>query len=81
MMMVSLLLRPWILIMESLHTELRTLADDLLVTAAGPDHLAKIVAATDATHEFLTDMGAQVATNDSLLFLLQQAHANKAQGS
>ena len=47
MMLVALLLRPWILLMESIGTDPRTLADDLLVTASGPNHLQLITQATN----------------------------------
>ena len=67
MMLVALMLRPWMSIMESLNTVPRTLADDLLVTAVGPNHLKDIITATDATHNFLNSMGARVATQKSIL--------------
>ena len=54
--------------MESIGTEPRTLADDLLVTTAGHDYVNKITDATNATHDFLEAMGAKVATRTSLLF-------------
>ena len=62
MMLVALMLRPWGSLMESIGTTPRTLADDLLVMADGPDHLDKIVDAANKTHHYLTNMGARVAT-------------------
>ena len=46
----------------------RTLADDLLILAAGDKHVDDIINANNVTHEFLEDMGAAIATNKSVLF-------------
>ena len=46
----------------------RTLADDLLITAPGKQHVDDLVKANSAAHSFLEDMGAKVATHKSVLF-------------
>ena len=54
--------------MESNNTVPRTLADDLLVVSHGNNHHNDIIHATNLTHEYLTTMGARVATSKSILF-------------
>ena len=55
-------------LMESMHVDPRTLADDLLAIVAAENHTAETSAATYATHTYLTFMGAAVATRKSILF-------------
>ena len=68
MMLIALMMRPWMCLMHSMHVVPRTLADDLLIIAAGPQHLEHIIEATAATHTFLEKMGARVATHKSIVF-------------
>ena len=39
----------------------RILADDMMIMAEGPGHLARLVKAVDKTHDMLHDMGAATA--------------------
>ena len=50
------------------EAEVITLADDLLVTVAGHNHVTRLIRVTEATHEYLVDIGARVATLKSVLF-------------
>ena len=68
MMLIALLTRPWHLLMQQHNVIPRTLADDLLITASGKEHVDDLVKANNATHRFLEDMGAKVATHKSVLF-------------
>ena len=68
MLFVALLLRPWMAYMHTLNVKPRTLADDLLLFAAGHDHIGRIIHATECTHTYLSTMGAKVATSKSILF-------------
>ena len=68
MLLVALLLRPWMSHMTSMGSTPRTLADDLLTTAAGPDHANLTISAVNATHTYLQNMGSRVATTKSVLF-------------
>ena len=54
--------------MEQHNVEPRTLADDLLLIAVGPNCQNLLVDATCATHHYLHTIGARVATSKSLLF-------------
>ena len=68
MMFIALMMRPWLIIMQSQNIKPRTLADDLLILAYGPNHRADLINATQATRDYLADMGAKVATSKSILF-------------
>ena len=46
----------------------RTLADDLLILAAGRYHYERIVEATIKSYEYLKRKGAKAATSKSILF-------------
>ena len=72
MMLIALLTRSWMALMEKHNVTPRTLADDLMMTAQGPNHLQGIIAATEATHRFLELLGAKVATNKSVWFDSQE---------
>ena len=64
--------------MESIGTDPRTLADDLLVTAAGSRHLELITQATNHTHKFLDAMGAKVATHKAFCLPTGSTHGQYA---
>ena len=68
MMFVALILRPWMKHMDAHQVDPRTLADDLLITAAGRDCKQRTINATLATHAYLQAMGSKVATTKSILF-------------
>ena len=44
----------------------RILADDLQITAAGDEHLERLVEANDVTHRHLQDMGANISPTKCL---------------
>ena len=67
MMVLSLLLRPWIMKCRELHVQPRTLADDILIIVGGHDHLRRTIQATEFT-QFLSDLGAKGAPNKSFSF-------------
>ena len=68
MMLIALITRPWMQMVEEHNVTPRGLADDLLVIAAGVDHVANLIEATEKTHEFPDLIGAKVATKKSILF-------------
>ena len=68
MMFTALLLRPWVGLMKTCNAIPRVLADDLLILNIGRGHLEAFTKALNATHEFLYDMGARVASNKSYNF-------------
>ena len=83
MMVVALLSRAWIMQMRDYDVTPRVLADDLLILAtdteqagghlagnaeAAQGHLAKAVAAFDATHGHLQDLGAKIAPKKCYAF-------------
>ena len=72
MMMVAIMLRPWMLLMETLNATPRTLANDMLITTQGPHCINQVIATTTATHAYLDTMGAKVATSKSILFSSSQ---------
>ena len=68
MMFLALLRRPWMSYMTALGAKPRKLADDLLITTAGPDHVNKFTKCTEEMHRFLKLPGAKVAADKSILF-------------
>ena len=52
MMFIALMMRPWLVLMQSQNIKPRTLADDLLILAYGPNHRADLIHATQATHDY-----------------------------
>ena len=66
MMYTALLMRPWIMLMRELEVTPRVLADDLSVTAFGQEHLTRFVKGIDATHNYIDDMGGQLAPEKSM---------------
>ena len=69
MMFAALIMRPWMRLMTACSVTPRTLADDLLIFAAGYMHVEKIIDATKKTHDYLQIMGARAATSKSMLFV------------
>ena len=68
MMVLSLLLRPWILKCRELNVQPRTLADDILIIAGGHDHLNRAINAIEFTFVYLDDIGAKGAPKKSFSF-------------
>ena len=68
MTMIALIMLPWIKLMRSLDVEARVLADDLMFTAVGKGHRARIVQAMHASRQFFSDIGAQVANKKCVTF-------------
>ena len=69
MMFLSLILRPWLLQQRQFGLHPRILADDMLITAEGDNHLATFVHGFDATFVYLSDIGAKAAPSKSYTFL------------
>ena len=59
MMFTALLLRPWMVMVKDMGACPRTLADNLLATTSGKEHLDKLIAVTEATQQFLQDFGGE----------------------
>ena len=76
MMVVSLLLRPWILQMRMCAVYPRVLADDLQLISTGNKHLEHFEFAFNKTHEHLFDMGARLAPNKSVIFSIEKSASN-----
>ena len=68
MCFIALLLRPWILQMESIGAMARTLADDILLLTKGGRALNLFHEAFNLTMVHLHDLGGKVAPAKSLLF-------------
>ena len=69
MLMVALIMRPWIVMMRTIHgVSCYILADDVLLLAEGASMVGKLAEALNATHEYLNDMGAKVAPAKSYNF-------------
>ena len=68
MLFVSLLLRPWLLLVTHLQVQPRALADDLLLVAVGPDSLVRFSVAFQASIHHLLDLGGRVASMKSTIF-------------
>ena len=68
MMIIALMLRPWLKVVEQMGAEGRILADDIIVTATGKNHAKVFERAYDATHEYMHDIGAKIASKRSLTF-------------
>ena len=69
MVMAALIMRPWIIIMRTIHdVRCYILADDVLILAEGVTMVGKLAEALNATHEYLNDMGAKVAPAKSYNF-------------
>jgi hypothetical protein len=76
MVIVALILRPWMIEIMQLGMKPRTLADDILIIAQGPNHFNSLVKGVTATHRFLLDMGARIAPEKSTLFSTDAASRN-----
>ena len=61
MMFVALIMRPWVLMMQTFDVRPRVLVDDALIMAIGTDMLRRLAVALNATHVYLQDMGTRVA--------------------
>ena len=69
MMMVALIMKPWIILMRQVTGIMAfILADDVLVMVDGTDIVGNVAEAIDKTHEYLHDMGANVAPDKSYNF-------------
>jgi len=81
MAMVALIMRPWIMILRTLHG-IRTyiLADDVLSIATGEGMIGRIAEALNKTREYLHMMGAKVAPDKSYNFASTTAAKNMARG-
>ena len=66
MMLVALLMRPWMMQMDSVGMIPRILADDLFIFSSGEEHLERLEHAFDLTHEHMEDMGAKIAPSKSM---------------
>ena len=73
MSVIGLLFRPWIVRMQQIgrgheaQVQPRVLADDILITATGPEQVPAFCEAYDATIEYVSDMGGRMAPDKSLL--------------
>ena len=76
MMIIALMLRPWMLQMQSIFPEPlafpRPLADDMLLYAVGETHFNPFIKAVNLTNQYLREMGAAIATDKSKLFSTDQ---------
>ena len=61
MMLVAFILHPWVAMMKAMSVKPRTLADDLLILAAGPGHEKLFKEAYLATFEYMQLIGARMA--------------------
>lgn len=77
MTMVALIMLPWIKLMEELEVTPRVLADDLLFTASGPGHRAKVIRAMEMSRTYFQDIGAKVADNKCFTFATDSRTRNK----
>jgi len=68
MMFVALLLRPWIFLAKYFGAIPRILADDILIITTAKGHLQSFTATLNATHLYLHNIGARVASNKSYNF-------------
>ena len=68
MLMMAFMMRPWIIMVRTPTVHPRVLADDILVTADGPQHEQHFQQALDTTHCYLWDMGALAAPDKSANF-------------
>ena len=68
MLLVTLLLRAWLVQIIAAGAQPRALADDLLIMAHGPDALPLFAQAFQASLEHLIDMGGKIASAKSTLF-------------
>lgn len=69
MTMVALLMLPWInKLQDDVGVQPRVLADDLLFTSEGKQHLQKTVSAFEESFKFFRAAGARVATNKCFTF-------------
>ncbi len=68
MLYVAFLFRPWIIMMREFQANPRVLADDIMLFTRGAQHEQQFKAAFDATHEYIEDLGAQLAPEKSTTF-------------
>ena len=67
-MFLSLMLRPWLLQQRQMGLHPRILADDMLISAEGDNHLSVFVQGLDATFVFLSDIGAKASPSKPYTF-------------
>ena len=72
-MITTLLLRAWIMQMESLAAHAKVLGDDLQILCAGPNDLKIFEDTFTKTHKRLKDMGAKLAPSKSPTFSTDDA--------
>ena len=72
MMIVALLMRPWLVLIKSMHVEPKVLADDVCIIAKGRRIISKPAKALEATHEYCQDFGARIAPTKSYSFATTQ---------
>ena len=76
MAIVAFIMRRWIMMIRQKNVIPRVLADDILLMSTGGWPTGKFIEAFDATHMYLQDMGASLATEKSLTFFpLVNTHA------
>ena len=68
MMIISLILRTWVVQMEMSAVTPRILADDLQLLCTGNRHLVDFEYVCNETHTHFTDMGAKLAPKKSIIF-------------
>ena len=68
MMMVALIMRPWIVLMNTFKVACFILADDVLILSHGKNVIGKFVDGLNNTHLYLQAMGAKVAPDKSFNF-------------
>ena len=68
MLFVSLLLRPWLVMVAQMGVQPRALADDLLIVATGPDSLVRFANAFQASVDHLIALGGNIANKKSTVF-------------
>ena len=68
MCFLALLLVPWAHAVQTAHTLPRILADDISITGLGQGGYDEFMSTCNATHQYLQDMGAQVAPKKCYLF-------------
>ena len=68
MVMVAILMRPWIMLMGGNDVELKILANDIMILAAGKKMLRRFSRALDATHSYLIAIVARISPDSSFNF-------------
>ena len=68
MMIISLILRAWVVQMEMCAVTPRILADDLQLLCIGSSHLENLEFGFNETHKRLTDTGATLPRKNPIVF-------------